>query len=465
MAAKSKAETLSQLQAYADLHDVVNTFLSGDFSTHVQACLTQIDTGDEEPEQREQRTVMMNLLNNGGAALWQSMMAAVRPIHRTLGRYAASANPATGSEAMNLAAFNDKLQADTENIEKRGLTKNSFSAGGSNTGTGRVVTIVTDANGDDLDCAHVSSLKLRCINGGQPGVTAGQEGFELTGGLNDFAWEEGGIANSGRDYKTAWGYGTYDFGRGVLIASSADNVAAMQTMSGRSSNNGIDGNGDLESAFIGSGVDKIPGFTILSGTADLTLDETTQIKGDSSLKIANNCVFYTLLKPSMVYPKTHAAFGQLLKKRISGGTLTGQITAILRSGGDPDTAASGTAHSTITVDIGALTDNAVTNSDLAVLIPKTIGDNPRIEYTVTSYTASNSSQYLVMDEVYFGRMYLIDGHRSILLVSGVTDWKTDDVFTVTVSSTEGGTTQRFINRVFGRHLVSDTAATYWSDYT
>lgn len=470
MASKTPAQVISQLQSYVAMWRILDDTFQGAFANQLETMISEIVTGDQNEITEFQLAAMRNLATQAGN-FYRNAEAQLATIAPTLGELAGAPSPGSDYDA-DLAFLHDYLIDNSKAVPTRGFTKATWTADGSNTGNGRILQLKTDVAGDDIDCAHPDpSLRLRCLASAGRGVTEGQEPFELIGSKVNRPWEDDGIGNLS-PYEPSLGKGFNDFGSEQLrIEGVGLGVSSMRSMSGSSPLNLLGTNGSFEAAF-GSGDTKISGFTFISGESNTSAEETAPLVGSQSLKIDGNCVFYSLLNTRALYPKTAIAFGALVKKVISSSTLTGTLTIVLRSGGDKDSAASGTAHKTITVTIGSLTDNTTTNEDATYILPAALGADPRIEFTVTSYTdGSGTANSLLIDEAYAARMYQVDMGQFLLPVRGTSPWELDDFFTSSVTdandaSDDGvGKTQEFLNRVFGRYLKHSAAGTDWVDPT
>lgn len=460
------AQAISRLQAYAILWRLVQDHLEGELTIQAAAIDDELVLGDSSDITSFQQQALRQFRQSANN-YYESALAFLSSIHPTLGEVASSPDP-LGDADTNLAFLNDYLIANSKAVLKRGFTKSSWSAGGSNVGNGRILQLKTDFNGDDADCAHPDpSLRLRCMASAGRGVREGEEPFELIGSATRYPWQDTGISNNGV-YTPQLGRGLKEFDGGdalLRVTNFGPNARSILSMSGGSSLNLLT-NGAMETAVSGADDDRFSGLYIISGGSNLSIESTAPIVGDQSLKIDGNCVFGMLLKSNGVFPKTPIAFGALVKKVISSSTLTGTLTIVLRSGGTYTSAASGTAHKTITVTIGSLSSNTVTAEDETFVWPASVGDDARIEFTVTSYTdGSGTANSLLIDEMYAARMYQLDMGQCILPVRGSTAWELDDLFTASVTDLAGGELQEFLNRTFGRYVKPASSATTWVDPT
>lgn len=460
--AKSEAETIALMNDYTTLWRIIIDHLEGAFTIQADATEDEITTGDSTPETAQQLNALSQLRAAGGS-YYSSAIAFLRTLTPTLGRLAG--NPAPGADVdADIAWLNDYMITNSKTVLKRGFTKSAWSADGSNTGSGRIVQLTTDFNSDEIDCAHpTASMRLRCMNASAS--VEGREQFELTGSAVVWPWEDDGIGD-GALYAPPLGKGIKELAADQLrVEGSGQGVPALVSMSGSSPLN-LCRNGDFETAASGTSTSRYNNILLISGDTNVSVESTAPLVGDQSIKIDGNCVFRILLNERQFLPKTAIAFGALVKKVISSSTLTGTLTIILRSGGDPDSAASGTAHKTITVTIGSLSDNTTTASDDKMILPAVLGSDPRLEFTVTSYSdGSGTANSLLIDEIYAAKMYQLDMGQFILPVRGATAWEVDDRFTASVLDLAGGEMQEMLNRVFGRYLKPATSATGFTDPT
>lgn len=454
MADKTESQVLAQLQDYVGLLLVVRDFLEGPFELALENIADELAVADEQAETAIQSQALAQVRQQG-AALFNQVLSFCQTLHPTLGRLAGAPNP-LGVGAANIAKLNDYLVGATKHVKSRGLTFAAWTAGGSNVGTGSVIRLVTDLNGEQMDCAHPdAALRLRCIQSAGPGVSEGQEPFDLIGSAIGWPWEDANLGGAGRGYTPSWGYGIKEFSGQQGQINSSENAVVIRAMSGGSNNNLIQ-NGNCEAAALAaSGNDKFSGVTFVSGATNVALNETSPIHGDQDFKITGNCKFYFPLRARAIRPKTAIAFGAILK-RIEGDDMDLDIT--LKIIDDSST------HKTITLDETGLTANAIDANYDAVVLPANIGENLRLEIEVTNFTASTpATDYLLIDEFIVGQMFALDGGQCILPVAGVTPFKQDDLFTSSVTSTDAGLLQYFFNRVFGRYLTHEGTAGTWTD--
>lgn len=456
MAYKTENETLTMVQAYGALELDARTWLAGTFTTDMKACADQITVGDETPEQFVQKDALRRVWAAANG-LYEAIEAACRTLHPTLGRLASSQNLA--DEVTNLAAFNDYLIANSRKVESRGLTKNAWAAGGSNTGTGAVLALNTDPLGDEADIAHVGSLQLLCRTDSQtPGITAGNEEFEVYGTkAGDFSWEEGGAGSSGESYGYQYGRGTNEYGAGYETIFTGSRIRAVSA--GNTAANLLT-NGDFESSLSGTDVDKIEGCTI-TGTAShfslVTSAANGLIRGVNSLKNETGGDVLTYYIDSGLKPRVPYAYTLLLKTMNGGsGTVTGSMTLVLKD--------DSTTFQTLTIDLSTLTPGTLYRQTKTFIAPQNVTSNLRLEVTYPSYGGTGASKIVVIDELLLTELRQLDGGRAIALVAGATDFRYNDSFTASTTDAASGKMQGFFNRVFGRYFKHDATPAVWLDW-
>ena len=470
MAAKTPAQVISQLQSYVAADRIIR-YLMVWLGMQVDLIDTEIATGDKNQITEAQQVAMRQLMSAAETFYGQSGTA-LRSITATLGELADSPSPGADPDA-DLAFLHDYLITNSKAVPTRGFTKAAWAADGGNTGTGRILQLKTDVAADDIDCAHPEpSYRMRVIKSAGRGVQEGREPFEIIGTKVDRAWQDDGVGNQ-PVYASVLGKGINDLAADQQrVRGLGLNTTAFESMCGNSNLNLLGTNGAFETAVQGTGVSKYNGITFISGQTNASEETTAPLVGNQSMKVDGNMVFYMPLNQQRLTPGSALSLGFLVEKVIASSTLTGTLTAIFRSGGDKDVAAQGTGHGTITVTIGSLSDNAPTAQDLSLIVPEVIGADPRIEFTLTSYSdGSGTSNNLLLDEFYAGQMYQLDMGQFILPVRGVTPWEYNDRWTSSVTdlkaaSDDGvGAVQEFINRRFGRYLKHSAAGTDWVDPT
>lgn len=456
MAAKIESEVVTMLQKFGALELDTRTWLSGTFMTDVTAARDQITVGDDTPEQSAQDAALDAVIR-AGEALYSAVKAACFTIHPTLGRLSSSQD--LSDVTTNLAAWNDYLVANSRKVEKRGLTKNAWAAGGSNVGTGTVLELTTDPAGDEADIAHVGTLQFLCRRDSQtPGITAGNEIFDIYATkAGDFAWEEGGAGVAGGGYAYEYGRGVNEYGEGYLSINTGQEYTALAA----NSSSNLVTNGDFEQALVGVGTDKIPGATITSGTAShflLTSTSGDKIKGTYSLDNATGGDVLTYYITSGLKPRVPYAYTLLYRVPDDGsaGTITGNLTLVLKD--------DSTTHQTLTIALGSATLDAITRGSKMFIAPSNVGANLRLEITFPSYGGTSTDKRIYIDELVFAELKQLDGGRAVGVFSGATDFRYGDTFTAATTDAATGKVQTFVNRIFGRYVKNDTSSATWTDW-
>lgn len=423
------------------LYEKARTHLA-DIETDFATLETEIPLGGPESYIEVLKDGFQTLkgLANGYWVAHQDFMSL---IHMALGAYAGSQAP-TGSAAVNISAFNDKLWADGEAILSATITKNAWAAGGSNTGNGEVVELTTGTDGLEMQAVHAESLKMECVG---PGLN-GRSRFNLQGSERTyFLWDDAmGTGNLRGGYRFDWGSGANEFSDAQRLLVTSEE-AALVAWTGDDRRNMVQ-NGAFEEP-LGTGTTKIAGATILSGEANIGLETSTQIKGDQSLQFTGD--------GALEFPTQNSQVGRVefmsmwIARR---GTKTGTLTIKYRSG----TTASPTDHFTITQDISALTADVLTLKKLAFVVPAAVGVNPRIRVELAT---SGSTGSLDCDELVGGVCSLFDSNRALAIIEGTTKFRRGDVFTASTSVGAYQPYQRMFAELFGRSVKHANPAVYW----
>lgn len=540
---KSKAQLKTLWDELDELLDDTETYLSGEFTTNVNAVSSAIDSGTDEPEDELARDRLKAVWSAAGT-FWSSLVELHKVLPKYLGRYAGATS--LEDPAKCFAAFHDKITAENEHVESRGFTKfTSFVAGGpvtvtnlignrtvaqinalsptandsyvvtnsgtltagslsvsagdlvtysgsawattvansggyvvagtkatlsttvtlvspytagtdngkvvrfdgtsntgtdvSNTGNGTFCLLNTDPQGLSLDISHVETITLRCTSTTQ----AGRETFTITGDTPAARpWQDGGSGTSAT-YKPTLGNASNGFSSSQPIAEQT-----VQSIDGQNGN--LLNNGGFE-ATVGTGVNKIGGgWVIESGDSNLTTS-TTALKGSQSLKATGNFKMYQKLNTKAQALQAYALEAWIyVHASVTAGTVTFKVK--------DDT----TTHAsfTITCDTTTLTDATWTKlAYTAGILPRTVGANLRVEIELSGYSGSNE---VLIDELKFAPMALLDGGRAIAILGGSTNWQKNDCATGTTTCTNAGTREERLNRHHGVYLKHG-AGSYWTD--
>ncbi|MCP4549240.1 MAG: hypothetical protein GY835_22535 [bacterium] len=470
MAVKSKAQVLALLQETVELLDDTRTYMAGEFTTNLEAVNTAIDGGDTEPEDQNQVDAVEGVREAG-----EGLMAAIRLLFKaivpTLGRYASS--PDLFSEPINIAAFSDKLDSDSEAVLSANYSKfTSFTMSGSGNGAdgGTVFVHNTDPDGIQADISAVETLTLKCTKDeSHSGIVSGAEEWTLEGGAEaDHSWLwPGGSGRSGggqhRDADlSALNYTTNRFhpAQPVLLVGGT-----LQCTSASANRNNKVLNGGFTRSFGSGTTDKINDWTLSGDHALVLAEETVVMRGDQ-------CAVITAGANG---DETTVTFTQTLLTRVHSGVAYG-LQGWGRIGANIDDAAGGsitlkikdadTDHLTLTIaNVGAWTDDTWTKFATAsntVIIPASAKDLS-VEIVVTDLQHDGTLDYLYLDEIQIVELKRTDGGRAIGIAAGSVDWSLDSKGT---GATTGGTTGK-IQQAFveccDTYIKHAGSAVYWSD--
>jgi hypothetical protein len=447
--AKTKEQVRTLLRDLSEIREDARAYLNTDFWPKIRALKDEIVTADVPAEWMsifEEYRLDQEDAANG---FWAVMDDLMRQIHMPLGEYAGNTTP-TSSEAANISLFNEKLLADSEAIETRGASKVALTPDGGNSGDGVAIELWTGADELDLDCGHTESLTMKCV-----AISSGGEGhFNLRGGEYKKALSEDQGTGDDRDgYLYNWGETPDEFSAAIHSLVTTDE-AILKSMNGADSRNMVrDGGFEREQIGEDDEVGKIHGALILSGDPEnVTLNDATPIRGTQNLNIGDdnaNEIEFPLVGNLVGVPQFQTF---LFARR---GTITGNLNFIFRSG----PASAPTDHFSITpIVIGSLTADVVTRATLAFVVPKDVGENPRIVIETDTVAGTGS---IDIDELVAGVMSLVDSNRSVMLVEGLLPFERGDKF---VGSNTMGTApfQRMFNELFGRSIAHDGTPVYWT---
>jgi len=449
--AKSKAQVRTLIQESARFVDGSETYLAGTFTTNLNSLSVAIAAGDDEPEDAEMEAAL-DAVVAAAVALRAAHRDCFRAIHKTLGRYGAA--PSLDDLKGNLAAFHDKLHADTEEFESRGLSKfSSWSAGGSNVGTGTFMYYGSDPDGQALDISHVETLTLLCKGDQQDGESRGAERWQLKGATRESAnylTPKSGL-DAGYDDIILGGTKGWNPDQPVVAVGSEFNSVAWG-----------EGNGNLIAAgdFAGTGTTDEPtaGWTNESGAANLSYETTNVLKQNvaenkQSLKAVGNFkISQSLAGKAGV--QARRAYGAEFYCRVDANVTAG--TATLKIIDDS------TTHCTVSIDTTTLTNDTWTKIPyVAFVLPTSIGNNLRAEIELASYAGSDE---VLIDGVVLAPLALMDGGRAGAITEGVTDWRRNDTATGATTSADTGNLQRRMNTEFECYVRHAGTSDYWDDY-
>lgn len=177
------------------------------------------------------------------------------------------------------------MRANSLTVNSRGITYNSFSAGGGNTGDGTWQRLTVDEYGDNLEAVTIELKTIRCVQDGNLGANRHEEAFDLYGVEGPKDWLDIANAGTGRRLRNvrAVHAGSGSWGSRLVNSSftnytSGGTVTTLYrgwTIHGSTSNFGTDttnyyrghpGDGDAPRSLIFTGNDKITQKLSVSGT-------------------------------------------------------------------------------------------------------------------------------------------------------------------------------------------------------
>lgn len=440
--AKTKAEVRTLWRLFYALLEKIRTHLE-DISPDIATIETEIKVGGPE-DYMAKMLADLEILKSQLNAYWQESLNWCAGINMPLGAYAGSPNP-TGSEAVNISLFNDKLVADGESVVSLGLSKNALAAAGGNTGTGVVVELNQDMNGVELEAAHTENILLRCVS-----LTVGRRaGFALVGGpRKEEHWDDQmGNGDGGNGYVYEWGHGKNDFCRATQHAVTTE-FPEIVSWDASDERNMVKG-GNFEAEW-GTGDTKIPGATIISGEATITEETTTPLVGD---KCAEASASFEIEFPTVGDIVGRPEFSSLIYRR--RGTIEGTLSVIYRYG----TAGAPTDTTLENITVAGLTADVVYHHTKGFVVPAALGINPR---TVIKFTKTAGTGSIEFDELIRGALTMYDSNRAFAVIDGVTKFRRGDSFSGSNSITYATTFQRHVVELFGRSIKHSGVGSYWT---
>lgn len=438
MAARGISDVLGLDQALRDLHDDVVTDLGG-FKTNANAVEDLIDNGDTAPENAK-LTDWLKGFKERCDALYTHFEAINEPLSQVHARYAGAED--LSDAALNWARFNDKLVADSDEFESRGLSKfSSWSADGGNVGNGTAMVHNLDpAVGGDVGRAE--TLTARCVKS-YPDTGLGREIFVIVGEApGDWAHEEGGSAR-GKTYDRKYGIGTSDVGNAVdeqqYYRQTGEDIETVgdEAQDGNLLNDGGFENETLSENWTVSG-------------ANAALNTSSPIAGNQDLSISGDETIVQSVA-GKVYPGVVYAVEGWYKK--VGTVSAGTLTLKLKDGT--------TDHITISLTLSSAATSSTKLAYGTVLMPKTaVTGSMEVEIATSSWSGAGTVQ---LDKIKLVPLYVMGG-RAVGFTSGLVPFKAqNDLFTGATTGGTGGTLMRMLNRITKRGFESDSTATDWPD--
>jgi hypothetical protein len=435
MAARDQADVLALLQAVRDLRDDLRSEIPG-FLTLIAAIRVQAIV-DDDVEENSELLDWCDDMEDLCDALWNGQQGSAVPLAKVLGRYASS--PDLNDYDRNLAEFQDKLVADSDEFKLRGFTKfSAWSAGGSNTGNGTaMVHNIDPAYGGDI--SHVETLTAEC----RTAEVGSQAVFRITGEkAGDFAYLEGGSGIGNAYGMPTAGVGAQSPGVGQEELQTGEDISSVGD---ESSEGNLIEDGGFEAATLdsndsnwvdNSGSPAINTSSPISGTQDLIFDNANGEVYQDVSNVVEAGKYYGL---------------EFWTKKV--GTVSAGTTVVKLSDDTTD-------HITLTV-----TNNGASGTEKKAYGTVRIPDsadlaNMKIYVTEASIAGGGSMQ---VDMIKLVPLKVIDGGRAVGFTDGTTAWVRNDVFTGATSGGTGGTLQRQNNELFGRGFEADSTATDWAD--
>jgi hypothetical protein len=442
--AKSKAQVRTLLREMVLSRDRARAHLNDDLLVDYTSLKEEIEVGGPS----EYMHLMQEALEDVARAAngyWQAWGALVATSAMMLGEYAGAADP-TGSYAVSISKFNDKLIDNNEAVDSLGITVNAWSADGGNTGDGDIIEVTVDPNGTELEGGHNETLTLECVSIG----VNGRKQWALSGNeAKRFLFDPNmGTGNSKRGYAFGWGAGVNDFVR-TLGHIQTDEAPVLVEWSGSDHRNMVQ-NGNFEAPVGSAGSnDKIRGGTITSGESNIAIVTSGQIKGDQSMEMdGDGAIEFPIIDGGQVH--LPLGFSIMLERQ---STFTGTFTAKIID-------AVGNTLDTITQDISALTAGAAVLKKGGFVVPATAQFPLHVELAVASSGGSGS---VLVDELVVGRPSMFDSNRMLMKVAGPTEHVKGDKFTTSNSISIAGQIQRAMVELHGRSIEHASTGTYWTD--
>lgn len=439
MADRDITDVLTMLRALRDYRDDLRAEIPG-FVTLLEAIENAAVT-DEPNEENDLFLDAVKAQKDALNALWEAQAEFATATAMMLGRYAGS--PDLSDFDRNLAAFNDKLVADSDEFEIRNLSKfSAWSAGGSNVGNGTAfVHNIDPAFGGDI--SHVETKTARCVKS-YPDVD--RPVFVIEGAARGkFAYLEGG-SSVGNAYNGApAGIGSNAPGAGQTIGQTGQEIEA----SGLEES---DGNLVIDGGFEAASLDsEDANWTKDSGGNDVTINTSSPIDGDQDLKFAADGQVSQSVA-GRVFPGRVYALEVWHDK--DGTVSAGNLVVKLTDGA--------TDHITLTIANSGMSTSAAKATYGTVRIPASAKCD-LMEVSIAEASMSGGGTVKV-DRVVLRELTILDGGQAIGFADGPTGFKAqNDVFTGAITGGTDGTLQRQNNELLGRGFEADGTATDWAD--
>jgi len=326
-----------------------------------------------------------------------------------------------------------QMKTNSETIERNTVGKGTLTADAGNNGNGTVVALVETPNillGNSANWPNIRAevLDIRCITDSQNGsIARGVEIFQIRG--------QPAFSTLDRRYPAG-------SGRAIQASALCANVDAGPRFQN------ILTNSDFEQ--MTSNVPEF--FTVSSGTAgtDFLTETTTYFRSTTCIKAAATGVTWKLrqqlgtgagtvgkLTPDRPYVIAFAA------KKDASATGTFRVSVQDGSGNviGGGTFAATAAHGALTTSWALVT--------ATIFAPRVI---PTETYLVVETTAGVATAAMYIDEVIVAEMVqLAPGSQYLAIISGSTDYNSDDNFSYTFTNTGNGAFAVALDRLFGMY--------------
>jgi len=417
--------------------------------TQAELVRDEIEDDDARPETTAQQAAV-DAYNTALSGLYDAARGIIQSFHPSMAVVAGA--PTTDNQDKNLAAFKDYLMSSGERFQtlyQSPASKTPAYSAGTNVGTGLVRMLNMDANGQTIDLGHPEVKALTCTQDSFHGAVARNAIFTIAGEeVALYSYQDGGSGSSD-SYTPAVGQGLTDFGPGASVGRTT-----MQSVSGIGAGTGPGNNAIQNGAFtqpLGVGVNKLAGFTITNGDANVTLGGTNAIS-TQSVELTGAAVFEQLLGNRI---RTGTGISVNLMVDVSGPLSAG--TVVTRIVDDDGTLFSAS------LTLSASTPGTWANTGGAFFLKRDVEGDLIAEVTYTPPVSGTPTVYL--DEFTVTEMYFYDS-EFIAIHTGELDYRLNDTFVATagnILSGSQGRLQNAMNRVFGDYMPHSASAVFWAD--
>lgn len=309
-------------------------------------------------------------------------------------------------------------------VNSRNISYGTWTAGGSNVGTGTFVQLSVDAYGNSLESGFCEVMTWQCVADANSGTNPGQEQFSA----------------EGQPFRDALARYVAGYGSGInqsigSVGITADTTAALVLNSSFSQSSGT----NFTSGFL------LNNWTITSGAANLGLNTSTYYRASAiegttpaSLQAQGNFVITQTLG------SRSANLGPLLPYLFQAAV-----------DGTP-----GTWVGSITFAVGALSWSISSGGSNWVLSRPTIGkgiyfQNFNQAALAVTITGTVSSGYVLIDDFLFAPFTNVgQGGFQYASIGGATNWLVNDTGTITNTEGTAAKVQREFSESYGWSLPS-----------